>query len=78
MDRQEETYEEFTRRYRAEQGQPAQGPRLTAVNKQLIIMLVAGAIAFAFFSTISSGFDEAVEADRASQARPHSNPWAKE
>jgi hypothetical protein len=78
MDQQDETYEEFTKRYRAEQGQPAQGPRITAVNKQLIIMLVGGAIAFAFFSTISSGLDHAVEAEQASHSQPHSNPWAKE
>ena len=77
MDQQDETYEEFTKRYRAEQGQPAQGPRVTAVNKQLIIMLVVGAMAFAFFSTISSGLDHAVEAERQSHSQSHTNPWSK-
>lgn len=78
MDQQEESYEDFTKRYRAEQGQPAQGPRITAVNKQLLFMGVAFVIALIFFKSISSGLDRAVEAEHASRSQPHSNPWAKE
>ena len=80
MDQHEETYEEFTKRYRAEQGQPAQGPRFTAVNKQLILMGVAFVIALIFFKSISSGLDRAVEAEHAAKTESHrnSNPWAKD
>lgn len=76
----DETYEEFTKRYRAERGQPAQGPKVSAVNKQLIIMGVAFVFATLFFNFVGRGLDEAVAADQADHvdARQKANPWSKD
>lgn len=80
MSGDDETYEEFTKRYRAERGQPASGPKISGVNKQLIILGIAFICATMFFNFVSRGLDEAVASDRAEQAdtRHKANPWSKD
>lgn len=80
MSSEDESYEEFTRRYRAEQGQPAEGPKLSGVNKRLIIMGVAFVVATLFFNFIGRGLDQAVDAERTAKAeqRQKANPWSKD
>jgi len=80
MSGEDETYEEFTKRYRAENGQPVEGPKLSGVNKQLIITGVAFVIATLFFNFIGRGLDQAVESERSAkqEQRQKANPWSKD
>lgn len=78
----DETYEDFVKRYRAGQGQPAEGPKISSVNKNLAIMAVAFVGFYLMSSCASASIDQAVAEQ---EARDHpashsagSNPWSKD
>jgi hypothetical protein len=80
MSTDDENYEDFVKRYRAAKGEPAAGPKFSAVNKQLVLMIVVGVAFYLFSSAISVGMDEAAAAaqDTSEQMKPHQNPWSKD
>lgn len=79
MSTDDENYEDFVKRYRAAKGEPATGPKFSAVNKQLAIMIVVGVAFYLFTSAISANLDEAVAAqDTSERMKPDQNPWSKD
>jgi hypothetical protein len=80
MSTDDENYEDFVKRYRAAKGEPAAGPKFSAVNKQLVLMIVVGVAFYLFSSAISVGMDEAAGAQDAAREHHDSgrNPWAKD
>lgn len=80
MSTDDENYEEFVKRYRASKGEPAAGPKFSAVNKQLALMIAFGAAFFFFTSWVSAGLDSAIaEQDSHREHRtPGHNPWSKD
>jgi hypothetical protein len=80
MSTDDENYEEFVKRYRASKGEPASGPKFSAVNKQLVLMIVFGVGFYLFTSALGSNLDEAIaEQESHSERRaPGDNPWSKD
>lgn len=82
MPAEDENYEEFVKRYRDAKGEPATGPKFSAVNKQLAIMLAVGLAFYLFTSAISTNLDEAIAAQElgshGERAKPGQNPWSKD
>ncbi len=85
----DENYEDFVKRYRAGQGQPAAGPRFSKVNIQLAFMLGFGLLFYLFTSAISSDLDDAVANEHVArmqeaqgainrEAAGGRNPWSKD
>jgi len=52
--------------------------RLSAFDKQLILMLVVGLLFYAFTRSIDRQFDETIAAENTKNAQAHKNPWSKD
>ncbi len=89
MSADDENYEDFVKRYRAGQGQPAAGPRFSKVNIRLAITLGLGLLFYLAFSAIGRDLDDSVANEHVARMQEAQgainreavggrNPWSKD
>ena len=52
--------------------------RMSAFDKQLLLMVVVGLLFYAFTRSVDRQFDEAIAAEKAKEVQAHRNPWSKD